>query len=191
MHFSSPEVEAARIKLLPNYNDPRPIDFDQYSGHLQLKSNGQKMFYWFVESENDPKTDPVVLWLNGGPGCSSLGGLFTELGPFVVEGDMSVKRNVYAWNRRANMIFLESPSGVGFSSPMLHEDNYNEDFTTNRTYEFLQQFFDMYSAFQRRDFYVMGESYAGRYIPYLVHKLVKEPISTVNLVGFSIGNPVP
>ncbi|KAF0747662.1 hypothetical protein AaE_007642 [Aphanomyces astaci] len=98
------------------------------------------MFYWLVESESNPSTDPLVLWLNGGPGCSSLGGFFTDLGPFVVQSDLSVKRNPYAWNRKANMVFLESPAGVGFSQPVLNDTDYNDNFTTDRAYEFLNNF---------------------------------------------------
>ncbi|KAF0717234.1 Aste57867_2420 [Aphanomyces stellatus] len=183
-------LKAHQITDLPHYNDKRPINFNQYAGHLVLPSNNQKMFYWFVESEGNPQLDPLVLWLNGGPGCSSLGGFFTELGPFVVESDLSVKRNPYAWNRKANILFLESPAGVGFSSPLLNETEYNDTTTADRAYEFLAQFFKNYPSFNDRHFYVTGESYAGQYIPYLVHKLIKEPLDGVPLVGMAIGNPV-
>ncbi|RHY75334.1 hypothetical protein DYB38_012174, partial [Aphanomyces astaci] len=132
---------------------------------------------------------PLVLWLNGGPGCSSLGGFFTELGPFVVQSDLSVKRNPYAWNRKANMVFLESPAGVGFSQPVLNDTDYNDNFTTDRAYEFLAEFYAKYPRYKNREFYITGESYAGIYIPFLVHKLVQEPISNVKLTGFAIGNP--
>ncbi|RLO01492.1 hypothetical protein DYB28_015649 [Aphanomyces astaci] len=183
-------LTAHKIESLPGYNDDKPINFDQYAGYLVLPSTGQKMFYWFVESESNPQLDPVVLWLNGGPGCSSLGGFFTELGPFVVESDLSVKRNPYAWNRKANMLFLESPAGVGFSSPLLNETDYNDVTTAARAHEFLELWFASYSSFKNRHFYVTGESYAGQYIPYLVHKLIKEPLDGVSLVGLAIGNPV-
>ncbi|KAF0717412.1 Aste57867_2304 [Aphanomyces stellatus] len=177
-----------KVTTLPQYNDPTPINFDQYAGHLVLPSNGQRMFYWLVESEANPAIDPLVLWLNGGPGCSSLGGFFTELGPFVIESDLSVKRNPYAWNRRANMLFLESPAGVGFSQPILDAANYNDDFTTDRIYEFLTVFYDHFPTYRSRPFYVTGESYAGMYIPFLAHKLVTEPLPFVNFTGIAIGN---
>ncbi|OQS02044.1 serine protease family S10 [Thraustotheca clavata] len=178
-----------QITSLPNYNDAKPINFNQYAGHVPLPSNGQKMFYWFVESENDPKHDPLVLWLNGGPGCSSLGGFFTELGPYVVESDLSVKRNKYAWNRKTNVIFLESPSGVGFSQPFLNATDYNDAFTTARAREFLEQFIQAYPSYVNREFYITGESYGGMYIPHLVDLLLKLPITGLNLKGFAIGNP--
>ncbi|CAK4589882.1 unnamed protein product [Aphanomyces euteiches] len=179
-----------RITSLPNYNDEKPINFNQYAGHLVLPSTNQKMFYWLVESETNPELDPLVLWLNGGPGCSSIGGFFTELGPYVVESDLSVKRNPYAWNRKANMLFLESPAGVGFSSPLLNESDYNDPTTADRAYEFLKLFFKSFPTYQDRHFYITGESYAGQYIPYLVHKLIKTPLDGVTLVGMAIGNPV-
>ncbi|CAK4621476.1 hypothetical protein LEN26_001344 [Aphanomyces euteiches] len=177
-----------QIDSLPGYNDPKPLNFNQYAGQVPLPSNGQKMFYWLVESESNPSTDPIVLWLNGGPGCSSLTGFFNELGPFVVQPDLSVKRNPYAWNRKTNMVFLESPGGVGFSQSV-NSTKYTDDYTTARAYEFLQEFFNLYPEYKHRDFYVTGESYAGIYIPFLVHKLVTEPIADVKLTGFAIGNP--
>ncbi|KAF0697220.1 Aste57867_12076 [Aphanomyces stellatus] len=179
-----------KITSLPHYGDTRAITFDQYAGHLALPSTGQKMFYWLTESDSGTSmADPLVLWLNGGPGCSSLGGLFTELGPFVVESDLTVKRNPYAWNRNANILFLESPAGVGFSQPMQNASSYNDDTTTDRAYEFLQQFLAQYPQYHNREFYIAGESYAGMYIPYLVHKLVTQPLVNLTLTGFAIGNP--
>ncbi|RHY29251.1 hypothetical protein DYB32_005302 [Aphanomyces invadans] len=181
--------DAHKIKDLPGYNDDTPLDFDQYAGRMALPSNGQEMFYWYVESQHSPSTDPLVLWLNGGPGCSSLGGFFTELGPFVVASDLSVKRNKYAWNRKTNMVFLESPAGVGFSRPFLNASQYNDAFTTARAREFLEQFLAAYPSLHGRDFYITGESYGGMYIPFLVDNLVDTPVPGLNLKGFAIGNP--
>ncbi|EQC26143.1 hypothetical protein SDRG_16033 [Saprolegnia diclina VS20] len=175
-----------KITSLPGFADD--ISFDQYAGQLTLPSNGQRMFYWLVEAEENPSTAPLVLWLNGGPGCSSLIGFFTELGPFVVNSDLSLKRNPYAWNRKVNMVFLESPAGVGFSQPVLNATDYNDDVTTARTYEFLQQFFAKYAKYTNRDFYITGESYAGMYLPWLANKLVSTPLTSVTFKGFALGN---
>ncbi|RHY29895.1 hypothetical protein DYB32_004766 [Aphanomyces invadans] len=173
---------------MPHYSDSRAINFDHYAGHIRLPSNGQKMFYWLVESESNPLTDPLVLWLNGGPGCSSLGGFFNELGPFVVESDLSVKRNPYAWNRKANVVFLDSPAGVGFSQPLLDASKYNDEFTASRIHEFLEEFLAMYPTYSDRPLYITGESYAGMYIPYLVQKLVELPIPHLKLTGWSVAS---
>ncbi|KAF0698233.1 Aste57867_11137 [Aphanomyces stellatus] len=184
--FNSPH----KIKSLPGYIDSKPINFNQYAGLIALPSNGQEMFYWLVESVSNPSLDPLILWLNGGPGCSSLGGgLFTEMGPFVVQNNLSVKRNPYAWNRQANIVYLDSPAGVGFSQPLLNASDYVDDVTAGRTSEFLAQFLTMYPQYAHRDFYITGESYAGMYIPFLVHRLVTHPVPNLKLTGFAIGNP--
>ncbi|OWZ21698.1 Serine protease [Phytophthora megakarya] len=179
--------DEALVKHLPGL-DFRKLSFKHYAGHLELKEE-EKLFYWYTESQSDPENDPIVLWLNGGPGCSSLGGMFTENGPFIVNDDMSIKLNRYSWNRRANMVWLESPAGVGFSGDVEGPNYYNDDVVANKTREFLTLFFDKFSELKNREFYITGESYAGMYIPYLVDRLVEQPIKGVNLKGFAIGNP--
>ena len=68
-----------------------------------------------MESANDPSTDPVAFWTNGGPGCSGLLGFMTEQGPFRPLADGTLKLNQFAWNQKASMVFIEAPCGVGFS----------------------------------------------------------------------------
>ena len=86
----------------------------QYSGYLESLPDIQ-LHYWFFESQNSVESDPIVLWLNGGPGCSSMLGALTEHGPIRLERNGELKINPYAWNRNASVLYLESPAGVGFS----------------------------------------------------------------------------
>ena len=116
-----------------------------------------------TESSSDTAdSDPLVLWLNGGPGCSSLLGLFTELGPYhVTENGESLEYNPYAWNNFANIIFLESPPCVGFSFPYTRNcSNYTTDDTTTAkdNYFAMQSFLNKYPQYQGREFYIFGES---------------------------------
>ncbi|KAI4149757.1 MAG: hypothetical protein L6R39_002418 [Caloplaca ligustica] len=93
--------------------DPSSLGVDpgvkQYSGYLDDAANDKHLFYWFFESRNDPENDPVVLWINGGPGCSSLTGLFLELGPASIDQDLNIVPNPYSWNTNASVIFLDQP----------------------------------------------------------------------------------
>lgn len=176
------------VKHLPHQR-AASLPFRHYSGYQSLET-GEDMFYWYAESSSSPKTDPIVLWLNGGPGCSSLGGFFTENGPFVVDGNLTVNLNPFRWNRNANLVWLESPAGVGFSrAPDNVTEYYNDEITTRRSYAFLKKFINRYPSLQGRDFYVTGESYAGIYIPALIEKLVASPIEGLALKGLAIGNP--
>lgn len=88
---------------------------DSYSGYLKVDDN-KMLHFIFVESQGNVTGDPVVVWFNGGPGCSSLLAFMQEHGPWVI-GDNSSKleANPYPWNLNASVIYLESPAGVGFS----------------------------------------------------------------------------
>ena len=93
-----------------------------YSGYLPV-SDTKSLHYVFVESESDPANDPVGIWFNGGPGCSSMLAFMQENGPIAIDdGEDYIKTNPYPWNQRANMIWLESPAGVGYSIAGTAED---------------------------------------------------------------------
>eukprot|EP00798_Chlamydomonas_sp_ICE-L_P017508 gene17508-23820_t len=112
------EAEADRIISLPGIGNIEDHGFGLFGGYVNVdKEAGRHLYYTFAESTSEPTLAPLVLWLNGGPGCSSLGGgFFTELGPWFPSKDSrSLVKNPHSWNTFANMIFLESPVFVGFS----------------------------------------------------------------------------
>ncbi|KAK0407406.1 hypothetical protein QR680_019180 [Steinernema hermaphroditum] len=185
--------QADRIVELPGLTFP--INFNQYSGYLQA-STGNYLHYWLVESQANPSSDPLVLWLNGGPGCSSLGGFLTELGPFHPNPDgKTLFENVYSWNKGANVLFLEGPRNVGFSyqdKSQNSDDNYNDQKTANDNYLAIKDFLSVYQEYRNRPFYVTGESYGGVYVPtltsLLVDKIQSGELQGLNLVGMAVGN---
>jgi len=172
-----------------------------------MQKNGRFLHYWLVLSESNPSSDPVVLWMNGGPGCSSLDGFFYEQGPLHFVDDVSksssssswssgsvpsLELNPYRWNLAANMLFLEAPAGVGFSYSNTQSDyNTNDNKTAHDNYLFLLGFFAAYPELSTNPFYVSGESYAGVYVPMLVEQIMihnEAKDSNINLVGFLVGN---
>jgi carboxypeptidase C (cathepsin A) len=94
-----------------------PLNFDNYAGYIAINEvTNKSMYYWFVTSQRDPANDPVILWLQGGPGCSDFGdGFLQENGPFlpyIIDAStqtVGLVENFYSWNRQANMIFVDSP----------------------------------------------------------------------------------
>ncbi|KAH6941097.1 hypothetical protein HPB50_013351 [Hyalomma asiaticum] len=141
-----------------------------------------------MESQRSPSLDPVLLWLNGGPCCSSLVGAIAELGPFRVgyQG-INMTTNPFSWNKVANIIFLESPAGVGFSYDPSGKYASNDTATTEENYLAMLDFFDKYPEFVKNDFYIAGESYAGVYVPLLAQRFVRDPRG-INLKGYAVGN---
>ncbi|XP_062167458.1 serine carboxypeptidase-like 45 [Alnus glutinosa] len=169
-----------------------PVSFQQYAGYVTIDEKQQRsLFYYFVEAETEPASKPLVLWLNGGPGCSSIGsGAFSEHGPFRPSGD-SLVRNYYSWNKEANMLYLESPAGVGFSysANTSFYDSVNDELTAQDNLVFLERWFTKFPQYKSRDFFITGESYAGHYVPQLAHLIIQSN-AKFNLKGIAIGNPL-
>ncbi|KAM7270151.1 hypothetical protein ACFE04_029365 [Oxalis oulophora] len=125
------------------------------------------------------------------PGCSSIGaGAFCEHGPFKPSGDILLK-NDYSWNKEANMLYLESPAGVGFSysTNATFYNSVNDEITARDNLAFLERWFDKFPQYKSRDFFITGESYAGHYVPQLVELIIKSK-ANFNLKGIAIGNPL-
>uniref|UniRef100_A0ACD6A5X5 Uncharacterized protein n=1 Tax=Avena sativa TaxID=4498 RepID=A0ACD6A5X5_AVESA len=187
---------ADKIPALPG--QPEGVDFDQYGGYVTVNaSNGRALFYYFVEAPGDAAAKPLLLWLNGGPGCSSLGyGAMQELGPFRVNRDnKTLSRNNYAWNNAANVIFLESPAGVGFSysNTSSDHDKTGDPMAAQDAYVFLVNWLERFPEYKARAFYIAGESYAGHYVPQLAATILAHSNSTgaiINLKGILVGNPL-
>ncbi|KAI0320056.1 serine carboxypeptidase [Amylostereum chailletii] len=146
----------------------------QYSGYLDI-TDGKHLFYWFFESRGDPANDPLVLWLNGGPGCSSSTGLLMELGPCrIADEGKNTTLNQHSWNEHANIIFLDQPINVGYS--------YSDDGSTVNTspvagedvYAFLELFLARYPKYADQPFHLAAESYGGTYAPNIASVIYKK-----------------
>ncbi|KAI5666971.1 hypothetical protein M9H77_16824 [Catharanthus roseus] len=183
------------VKILPG--QPQ-VGFKQYAGYVDVDLNaGRSLFYYFVEAEADPHHKPLTLWLNGGPGCSSIGGgAFTELGPFFPRGDgRGLRRNKKSWNKASNLLFVEAPAGVGWSYSNTSSDYVCGDASTAKDMHiFMMEWFKKFPSFKSRDLFLTGESYAGHYIPQLAIELLEHNAHTkdfkFNIKGVAIGNPL-
>ncbi|XP_018024984.1 lysosomal protective protein [Hyalella azteca] len=184
---TTPEADADQVTALPGLD--ASATYKQYSGYLD-GGDGNMLHYWFIESQNNPATDPLLLWLNGGPGCSSMDGLFNELGPFKINADAAtLTPNPFTWNTFANVIYLESPACVGYSYNVPRNCTASDDSTSLQNYNALLQFFERFPAYKSSAFFITGESYGGIYIPTLSVRIVENNVTNpINLQGFAIGN---
>ncbi|XP_028101415.1 serine carboxypeptidase 1-like [Camellia sinensis] len=194
--------KASRIKSLPGFNGTFPSK--HYSGYVTINGDiapSKNLFYYFVVSERNPRDDPVVLWLNGGPGCSSFDGFVYEHGPFNFEAGKTegslpkLHLNPYSWSKVSNMIYLDSPAGVGFSYSKNTTIYKTGDLqTASDTHDFLIKWFNLYPKFVSNPFYIAGESYGGVYVPTLTSQVLKGLIAgekpIINLKGYIVGNGV-
>ena len=199
VHAAVPEHA---VMSLPGWSGALPSK--HFSGTLDIasKATGEAgaLHYWLIEAENNAAAAPIVLWLNGGPGSSSLIGLLTENGQLALNdksletaaynqtGIPSLFYNPNSWSQSAHMLYLEQPKGVGFSfctaakaaaaagasphnsSSLCSNDDHS---TAMDAHEFLLHFFERYPEHAARDFYITGESYAGTYIPMLMEQIDK------------------
>ncbi|KAK4960611.1 hypothetical protein LTR10_003507 [Elasticomyces elasticus] len=169
-----------------------PFDIgESYAGLLPISgasNETRELYFWFFPSTNPDAGEEITIWLNGGPGCSSLSGLLTENGPFTWEaGTLSPVQNPYTWVNLTNMIWIEQPVGVGFSQGtpnITNEVELGEQFTG-----FFKQFTETFAT-QEYDIYVTGESYAGYYVPYIADAFITLQDSDMPLAGIAINDPI-
>ncbi|KAI3801698.1 hypothetical protein L1987_29810 [Smallanthus sonchifolius] len=184
-----------QVSNLPGQNFN--VDFAHYAGYVTVnEDSGRALFYWLTEATDEPDSKPLVLWLNGGPGCSSIAfGMAEEVGPFHVNKDgKSVYLNPYSWNTVANLLFLDSPAGVGYSYSNTSSDilSNGDKRTAEDSLQFLLNWLERFPQYKGREFYLTGESYAGHYVPQLSQAIVRynkaNTGSPINIKGYMVGN---
>ncbi|GMP57178.1 hypothetical protein CsSME_00021368 [Camellia sinensis var. sinensis] len=184
--------ESDRVLNLPGQPSGPPLS--HFSGYITVnQDHGRALFYWFFEAQSHPSIKPLLLWFNGGPGCSSIGhGAAVELGPLRVNASGSgLEFNRHSWNKEANMLFVESPVGVGFSYTNTSADftKLDDVFVAEDVYNFLVNWMKRFPHFKNHDVFISGESYAGHYVPQLAELVYDRNKDTskyphINLKGF-------
>ena len=170
--------------------------FAPITGQIQLyEEEGNSMFYWLFPSKRKEtvNTDPVLIWMNGGPGCASTGGLFREHGPYYVydykEGQLpKAEERTISWNAQSNMIFVDQPLGIGLSTVTTEHLVKSWRDVATQFLLFYELFLEKHPEFKGRELYVSGESYGGHWVPYTSYALFRSDNPDINLKGFIIGN---
>ncbi|GAB4838354.1 hypothetical protein Ancab_027888 [Ancistrocladus abbreviatus] len=187
------------VETLPGFSGKLPFKLETgYVGVGELEEI--QLFYYFIESERDPVTDPLILWLCGGPGCSGLSSILFEIGPIKINVEAwngslpSLIVNRYSWTKVANILFIDQPVGTGFSYAT-SQSAYNTSDTqsVDHVYTFLRKWITYHPRFISNPLYIGGNSYSGITVPILVQKILdgleKQLQPELNLQGYVLGNP--
>jgi len=194
------------VQRIPGYGPPPTR---HHSGFVEVDpATDTHLFYYLVESADAPATDPLVWWFNGGPGASSLAGLFNENGPVLLNDQKELIDNPYSWNQHANVLYVEFAPGIGFSycrnstrtdssegclqasgdcSPCLASDTS----VATQNVAFIDGFMRLFPDLAGRPLTLAGESYAGVYGPTLAAAIINHfPDTTVaNLTSLWLTDP--
>lgn len=191
--FLTPLIEKGDIitaQKLAQVGTINGTNLTSYAGFLTVdKRYNSNLFFWYFPLQ-EVANAPLLLWLQGGPGGSSLFGLFVENGPFFVDADLNLHKRKFAWTSHYSVVYIDNPVGTGFS--FTNEDegySRNESDVANNLYSALSQFFTLFPELSKVDFYITGESYAGKYIPslaYLIHQ--ESSPKKIYLRGIAIGD---
>jgi carboxypeptidase C (cathepsin A) len=177
--ISQQDLRAGGAKRQAQVRDASKVVLDgtnvtSFAGFLSVRPEyNSSLFYWFIPALERPLDDaPLILWLQGGPGGSSMFGLFGENGPFTANADLTLGGRDIHWAKRHHMLYIDNPVGTGFSFTQ-DPRGYPEDVFQCATdlYTGLQGFFTLFAEYQPRPFFIAGESYAGKYIPALAHTI--------------------
>ncbi|PIN23063.1 hypothetical protein CDL12_04222 [Handroanthus impetiginosus] len=188
------------IEYLPGFPGKLPFKFE--TGYIGVGENEEvQLFYYFIESESNPETDPLVLWHTGGPGCSCLFGIRNNIGPLIFDysnssaSEPTLMLNKYAWTKVVNIIFLDQPVGAGFSYAKTSKAYYSNDtLSATLNYEFLKKWLINHPTYVDNPLYIGGDSYTGIIVPLVVNEVYngieagRKPL--LNMKGYILANPL-
>ncbi|KAL0808583.1 hypothetical protein ABMA28_013025 [Loxostege sticticalis] len=165
-----------------------------YTGYLTVdKTYDSNTFFWYFPVQGTPVHEtPWILWLQGGPGVSSVAGVFDEIGPFKVNSEGNLAKNPHTWHQNHSLVFIENPIGSGYSFTN-HKDGYARDMATyiKHLYSALGQFLTLFPELRSAPLFIAGESYAGMFVPSLameIHRRKDFSEEDINLKGLILGN---
>ncbi|BDD56415.1 hypothetical protein MAP00_001874 [Monascus purpureus] len=163
-----------------------------WAGRLPVPDmpEGNALFFWLFETEDPMYDDNLIIWFAGGPSCSSLVGLTSGNGPISFVGDSSkLARNPYSWTKLGHVLYVDQPVGTGFSTASDPYPVADNDQVTSSFYRWLKSFFARFPHLQSKRVHLIGESYAGIYVPYFATEIVKNHDSfPINLQSLSMGD---
>ncbi|CAN7121072.1 unnamed protein product [Brassica rapa subsp. narinosa] len=183
------------VKYLPGLEGPLPFELE--TGYVSVGESGDvELFYYFVKSERNPDKDPLMIWLTGGPGCSSICGfLFANANIFFLDKGERLVTNFIMLSSVANILYLESPAGSGYSYAKTRRAAETSDTKQiHQIDQFLRSWFVDHPEFISNSFYVGGDSYSGKIVPGVVQQISlgneKGLTPLINIQqGYVLGNP--
>lgn len=192
-------VQTDQIHALPEYGCVSNL---QLSGHLPINNtpctdlfcttHDASLFYWFVAGESKNALQPIILWLNGGPGASSFYGFFSENGPYSVNPAGRLQPRLHSWHKAGHFLIIDNPKGVGFSYTTTDNFVDDEQQATTELYNALTAFYQRYPELRTNPLYLSGESYAGKYLAQLAAQIIKHNEQAksvpINLQGLIVGD---
>ncbi|KAL4914186.1 alpha/beta-hydrolase [Aspergillus aurantiobrunneus] len=166
------------VKSLPGA--PEGALLKMHAGHIEVnKEHNGHLFFWHYQNRHIANRQRTVIWLNGGPGCSSMDGALMEVGPYRLKDNETLEYNEGSWDEFANLLFVDQPVGTGFSFANTNSYLHELDEMASQFVKFLEKWFAVFPEYERDDIYFAGESYAGQYIPYIA-KAIQDRNKNIN-----------
>ncbi|KZT61492.1 alpha/beta-hydrolase [Calocera cornea HHB12733] len=190
---NAPTFPSAANKFYVNSSALPLINFDlpgSWAGLLpvsQTPGETKNLFFWYWPSTAPGGSKSLTIWLNGGPGCSSLTGFLMENGPISFLSGNGPVINPYGWTSASDMIWIDQPVGTGYSVG-------SNDITTmpqlaDQFYGFLENFYATFPALLSKPLTLAGESYSGKYLPYIAQRILATPqVLNIHLNGILVSD---
>ncbi|XP_059653047.1 serine carboxypeptidase-like 13 [Cornus florida] len=184
------------VTHLPGFDGELPFTLE--TGYITV--NKSELFYYFIESELSPDSDPLLVWYSGGPGCSAFNGLIYEIGPLAFNitayqgGIPTLQYYPYSWTKSSNILFIDAPVGTGFSyASDLSAYPTGDTKSAQETYEFLIKWFTDHPKFLANQLFIGADSYSGISAPIVVKYIIDGAdtgdFPRFNLKGYIVGCP--